>query len=779
MIVRMRRRWAFYIAMIGTVAVMAVMGLSATRYYGKPFPGVLVDAEGVVSSLGLPSWPGFHAGLGFPDRLVSVAGEDVSNRHGAARARALDQAVERRGPGSEIDACFESARPEPHVRCVTLPIRPLEPLAWWLFAGLPFLIGAAFVGAGVIAMFASPAGRLSRTFAFTSIWYALFLFTLFDYHTSRLFVPVFHLAYAIGPLGCFILPLRLPDDVPLLLKRPRLVYAAYGVGAALAAALMLTHALGRSTVGLRNVCAVLLGLSFIFFACTVLLRFSRAEGARRDALRVLVGAMVPAHAPIGLAFLLALAGIPGSTTLFCAVPLFLLPPLATFLAFIRHNLWGTRRVLPRLPTRIGLAIVGGVGGVVLAAALVAWAADIGFRGALLAAGAGTVVAAVLVALVLTVGDRSLFPARAEYKPTVEQLSAELLVLSSPEGVAAAIERTVRRWLPCEIVEFHTEPLADPYDTAALTEQKSGRRPIVRRKSELYLDVMFNGTLLGQLHLGGKPGGALFTSEDVDLLRTLANLAALALAHARSYSELEQRRREQAAAWHNERAALVETVAAEIAHEVRYPINFFRSIFSRKKDRLDEEEIDIGCEEVERLERLVSGLRKVVSKRIERRSARVDELASKVELLLRDQLGPRRLIVETSGPMTLRCDPHQVTQVLVNLVSNALDAAGEDGEVGVCWSAGNGKHGTLCVWDTGPGFSCEPGKLFAPWFTTKPRGTGLGLAIAHRIVRAHGWTIDPERRDGVTRFVITIPRGDVSDAPPSVPPETAEPTAEAG
>jgi len=775
MIVRMRRRWAFYLAMIVTVTVMAVIGLCATGYYNRPFPGVLVDADGVVSSLGLPSWPGFQEGLGFPDRIVSVGDRDLHGEPGVVRARALDEAVAQAGPRRELDVCFETARPQPHDRCVKLPIMPLAPLAWWLFAGLPFVIGAAFVAAGIIALAASPNGSLSRTFAFTSIWYALFLFTLFDYHTSRLFVPLFHLAYAIGPLGCFILPLRLPDDIPLLQRRPRLVFAAYGVGAALAAALMVTHAMGHNTVVLRNVCAVLLGFSFIFFACTVLLRFARAEGPRRDALRVLVGAMVPAHAPIGVAFLLAFAGIPGSTALFCAVPLFLLPPLATFVAFIRHNLWGTRRVLPRLPTRIGLAVAGAIGGVVLGAILVSWFADVPFRGAVLGAFAGACVAAVLVSFVLNVGDRSLFPARAEYKPTVEQLSAELVVLSSPEGVAAAIERTVRRWLPCEVVEFRTEPGEE--QEVAYGEEKSGKRPIVARKSELYLDVMFDGVLLGQLHLGGKPGGALFTSEDVDLLRTIANLAALALAHAQSYAELELRRREQAAAWHNERVALVETVAAEIAHEVRYPINFFRSIFSRKKDRLDEEEMDIGCEEVERLERLVSGLRKVVSTRIERRSARVDDLATKAEMLLRDQLGRRRLVIETSGPLALRCDPDQVTQILVNLVSNAVDAAGAQGEVGVCWSGGGAK-GTLIVWDTGPGFACDPAKLFAPWFTTKPRGTGLGLAIAHRIVRAHGWSLDPERRDGVTRFVITIPRTDVMDSPPSVPPETLE-SAEAG
>ncbi|MBK8258144.1 MAG: HAMP domain-containing histidine kinase [Polyangiaceae bacterium] len=775
---RLRRRWAFYIAMIGTVAVMAVIGLSATGYYRKPFPGVLLDADGVVSSLGLPSWPGFRQGLAFPDRLVSVGNRDLSGEPGKVRAKALDSAAERAGQGGLVHACFETRR-QPKPLCVDLPVQPLSPLAWWLFAGMPLIIGAAFVAAGVTALLASPRGRLSRTFAFSSAWYALFLFTLFDYHTSRLFVPLFHLAYAIGPLGCFILPLRLPDDAAVLERRRWLVPAAYGVGVSLAAALLVAHAVGASTVGLRNVCAVLLGVSFIFFASAILYRFARAKGPRRKALRMLVGAMVPAHAPIGVAFLLALAGIPGSTTILCALPLFLLSPLATFLAFIRYNLWGSRRVLPRIHTRMALAAAGGVGGIVVAAILVAWLGDVPFKVATLGATAGATVAAVLVTIVLNAGDRSLFPARAEYKPTVEQLSAELLLMSSPEGVASAVERTVRRWLPCEVIEFRTDLSEPPEDPDATNMQESGYRPAVTRRSELYLDVMWNGVLLGQLHLGGKPGGALFTSEDIDLLRTIANLAALAMAHARSYAELEQRRREQAAAWHNERVALVETVAAEIAHEVRYPINFFRSIFSRKKDRLDEEEIDIGCEEVERLERLVSGLRKVVSTRIDRRSASVADLASKVEMLLRDQLGPRRLVIETSGPLTIRCDPDQATQILVNLVSNAIDAAGDDGEVGICWSGG-GARGTLTVWDTGSGFSCEPGQLFAPWFTTKKRGTGLGLAIAHRIVRAHGWSIDPERREGVTRFVITIPKVDVLDTPPSFPPHAVdEPTAEAG
>ncbi|MFT3769841.1 MAG: HAMP domain-containing sensor histidine kinase [Minicystis sp.] len=150
------------------------------------------------------------------------------------------------------------------------------------------------------------------------------------------------------------------------------------------------------------------------------------------------------------------------------------------------------------------------------------------------------------------------------------------------------------------------------------------------------------------------------------------------------------------------------------------------------------------------------------RRLERRAVGVDELVVKVERLLRDQLGARRLEVELGGARAIRCDVDQTTQVLVNLVSNALDAAGPGGRVGVTFAIA-GDKAVLTVWDDGPGFTGDPGRVFAPWYTTKPRGTGLGLAITQRIVRAHGWKIDPDRRDGRTRFLIEVPQTDLVQA----------------
>jgi signal transduction histidine kinase len=438
----------------------------------------------------------------------------------------------------------------------------------------------------------------------------------------------------------------------------------------------------------------------------------------------------------------------GSITAFFAIPAAALAPLGTGVAFIRHDLWGSRSRLSRVLTA---SVASGIACAIAIGAGAAFAAALGvsFQGALVAAAAGAVMSAGLVNYVTRSVERWFFPAATEYKPTIAQLSEELTSITDPSEVGLAVERTVRRWLPCDRVDFRA--VVDPAAGA----------PAAGLPDDLSVPATFGGRVLGVLHVGPKRGDALFTTDDIDLLETIANQAGLALAHAHSYAELERRRRQQAAAWQTERGALVETVAAEIAHEVRYPINFFRSVFRREPGNttLDAEEIDIGCEEVERLERLVSGLRRMVGHRIERRVVSVADLAARAEMLLRDVLAGRTLDIDVAHDAALRCDTDQVTQVLVNLVANAIDASGARGRIGVNWST-DAEGADLVVWDDGPGFEDDPSRLFSPWFTTKPRGTGLGLAITQRIVRAHGWGIDALRADGRTRFVVSVPISDV-------------------
>lgn len=108
----------------------------------------------------------------------------------------------------------------------------------------------------------------------------------------------------------------------------------------------------------------------------------------------------------------------------------------------------------------------------------------------------------------------------------------------------------------------------------------------------------------------------------------------------------------------------------------------------------------------------------------------------------------RLHVEVvRGPdLSIRADPDQLEQALINLVRNAVDAtleAGSGGGVSIRWLSRNGRLHVL-VEDEGPGLA-DTGNLFVPFYTTKPGGSGIGLVLSRQIVEAHGGTLVLEGR----------------------------------
>jgi signal transduction histidine kinase len=106
--------------------------------------------------------------------------------------------------------------------------------------------------------------------------------------------------------------------------------------------------------------------------------------------------------------------------------------------------------------------------------------------------------------------------------------------------------------------------------------------------------------------------------------------------------------------------------------------------------------------------------------------------------------------------TLRVDSAKIEQVLLNLLTNAIEALTGAGGCVALRVRRQPRSVSFEVEDDGPGLPSGDAPIFDAFFSTKPHGTGLGLAITHRIVTDHGGDIAVESRPGRTVFRVTLP-----------------------
>ena len=307
-----------------TIVVVAALVLSvaasrAVQWYGHPFPGVLITADGSVSSIGMPTWSGIEQGLRFPDRVESIDGAALVETRGEFPASAWDRAVDEavaEGHGSVRVRVLAGG----HERELDLRLTRLDAASWWLYAGTTLFMAGLYALAAFISLSSNPRGGLPRAFAKFALLSASFFVTIFDVHTTRTMVPLFHATFAWAPFALVALALRLPDDVPLVARHPWVLSALDGVGLALAGIAVVRDVLGLSVTALQSACTVLFGAAMITFVLVLGLRYARARGTRRDTLRVLFRASATPYALVGGGVLFTMLSSRGSTAAFFAIP---------------------------------------------------------------------------------------------------------------------------------------------------------------------------------------------------------------------------------------------------------------------------------------------------------------------------------------------------------------------------------------------------------------------------------------------------------------------------
>jgi two-component system, NtrC family, sensor kinase len=219
-----------------------------------------------------------------------------------------------------------------------------------------------------------------------------------------------------------------------------------------------------------------------------------------------------------------------------------------------------------------------------------------------------------------------------------------------------------------------------------------------------------------------------------------------------------------------RLATLGQLAAQLAHEIGTPLSSVSghvqlALLQKNLDPALRDRLDVSAREIERISKIVRDyLDSTRPLEPERRETALSTLLEEaVEIVQGVDPNKRAAITwqADAGLGTVVTDAGLLRQIIVNLLSNALDAVDKTGRVSVEAKPVGDDDVLITVSDTGHGIAPDDlRRIFEPFYTTKDRGkgTGLGLAICRQLTAALGGTISVESEPGKgSTFFVRIPR----------------------
>jgi PAS domain S-box-containing protein len=279
-------------------------------------------------------------------------------------------------------------------------------------------------------------------------------------------------------------------------------------------------------------------------------------------------------------------------------------------------------------------------------------------------------------------------------------------------------------------------------------------------------------IMGLLVIGCRDQRA-FSTADLNLLFAVGNQMATtidkSLLLAKTREAYDSLRQAQEQLLQSEKMAAVGQLISGVAHELNNPLTAIlgysqllqseESLQSRNADYLEK-----LYKQAQRTHHIVQNLLSFARQHKPQRAAvQLNHILEETLLLREYDMKLNNIVVHREFDSNMPETPgdfHQLEQVFMNILNNAVDAIREKGRPGEIWIRTEAAGDRLRVefTDNGPGVS-NPHRIFDPFYTTKPvgKGTGLGLSICYGIVKEHGGEIQvrnsPPR--GAT-FTITLP-----------------------
>jgi signal transduction histidine kinase len=288
-------------------------------------------------------------------------------------------------------------------------------------------------------------------------------------------------------------------------------------------------------------------------------------------------------------------------------------------------------------------------------------------------------------------------------------------------------------------------------------------PLAKADRAIGTLTVFDRTPVESLRYAG------FGENDLRFLTVIAGQAAVAIDNAKLIDGL-RRSQERVRELHrhllrSERLAALGELSSQVAHEIRNPLTAIGGFARSIQRRLNEgdpnrKHVDIIVKETERLERILT--EQLCFAKLsppDLKPEGINHVIEEVLDLFREKLDAKKCTIRVelgSDLPKVLIDADKMKQAFINILQNALDNAGDGGNISIA-SSQQDRMLEVRIGNNGPPIEeAILSRLFVPFATTKSSGSGLGLAVTYEIVYEHGGTIDVKSDKDETVFLISLP-----------------------
>ena len=585
-------RIIFFGMILSVLVISSICVINAIEWIDKPFPGFLLNQRAVVANIGQYHWTGTQVGLRYPDKILSANGRVISS------LRDFKEVIRNTTIGDPIKYSIERGG---QVVEVTIPTARFTWVDLLMIFGIEFLSGIIYLSIGVVVFILKPHTKVSWAFFLATFFLSTDNILGFDTVATHYgFVRFYIFAATFLPAAGFHLSLVFPEQRRLIQRYEFLQLAPYIVSAMIVVPLELSYP-GPAFGNIYQLVTIYRPITAVAMLASTLLAYFKSPSilARQRAKVVLFGTAlafpIPAFGTFWGFFGGTLGGVPIQNNFF-AIPLLVFPASVAY-AIAKHNLFDVDVYIKRA---VGYGIMTAIVGIGYFSIQTVTST---FLFSPLFGEYAEKIYPILFALLVVFlfnpinrkiqdgVDRLFFRRKFDYKETISSVSNALTSVLNLDAIIMQIVHTLRREMfvataglviletqkkACQaffisddpndgkdnlkdVSMSYDDPLMDllsreknlvtKYDLEEDPRYLEVKETCGKRFSEISASIaiplLYRGEVMGLLALGDKKSGHFYTREDIDLLNTMANQAAIALENAKLFQEhLEKGRLDQ-------------------------------------------------------------------------------------------------------------------------------------------------------------------------------------------------------------------------------------------